>query len=70
MGGESSCVEWESKAGSNFRLYRKPECIGQRVGVYSLGPNDSGIQPNASLSSDQAGDLFGTKWLVISGSNP
>jgi uncharacterized repeat protein (TIGR03803 family) len=28
--------------------------------VYSLAPNDSGIQPNASLVADEAGNLYGT----------
>ena len=28
--------------------------------IYSLGPNNSGIQPNASLISDRAGNLYGT----------
>ena len=48
---------------SNFRRYRKPERIAKESVVYSLGPNDSGIQPHASLISDKAADLFGT-WVA------
>jgi hypothetical protein len=28
--------------------------------IYSLNPNYSGIQPNAGLISDKAGNLYGT----------
>src|ERR1700730_8242890 len=69
-GEESSCGSGNLRLVSNSRRYRKPECIGQRVGVYRLDPNDSGMQPNARLISDQAGNPFGTGWLVIRSQQP